>query len=392
MEDISAVNDAPVVRLLDKVLQEAVRLKASDIHFEAFSDGFKVRCRVDGVIIDLTSPPPQLFAPVISRIKVLANLDVAESRVPQDGRLAVNIGDKDIDMRVSTLPTVFGESVVLRVLDKDQGVVAIDELGMWEDDLPRFKSLFSLPNGLVLVTGPTGSGKTTTLYSFMSELNSVERKIITTEDPVEYDMPGAVQIPIDSKIGLDFSTSLRTILRQDPDIIMVGEIRDEETAQIAVQAALTGHLVLSTLHTNNAPGAITRLIDMGIEPYLITSTLRAVIAQRLVRKICPHCIDTYHPSEAEKEAFGLNDGEDLRFFKGSGCDKCNNSGYKGRTALFEFLEVKDDLHFAIMQRVSTAGIRDKAIQMGMVTIREDGLRKARRGITTLEEVFKETQL
>ncbi len=391
MDTMDALNDAPVVQLLDKVLREAVRLNASDVHFESFLDGFKIRCRVDGVVVNLISPPAQLFSPLISRIKVLANLDVAESRVPQDGRMVVNVDDKEIDMRVSTLPTVFGESVVLRVLDKERGVVSVDELGIWDEDVAKFKRLFSLANGMVLVTGPTGSGKTTTLYSFMNELNTIDKKIITTEDPVEYDMQGTVQIPIDPKIGLDFAKSLRTILRQDPDIIMVGEIRDEETAQIAVQAALTGHLVLSTLHTNNAPGAITRLIDMGIEPYLITSTLRAVIAQRLVRKICPKCIDSYKPTSAEMEAFGLREA-DGPFFKGAGCDFCNGSGYKGRTGLFEFLEVGKELHFAIMERISTTGIREKAIEMGMVSIREDGLRKARKGITTLEEVFKETQL
>ncbi len=386
--------EAPVVQLLDKILSEAVRLKASDIHFEVFGDGFKVRCRVDGVIRDLASPPEELFSPLISRIKVLANLDVAETRVPQDGRIQTAINGRFLDFRVSTLPTITGESVVLRILDKQSIEVDITQLGIWEEDLHIYQSILNFPNGVVLVTGPTGSGKTTTLYSFLRELNTVDRKLMTVEDPVEYDLPGVVQIPINPKIGLDFARVLRTMLRQDPDIIMVGEIRDEETAEISIHAALTGHLVFSTLHTNNAPGAVTRMMDMGIEPYLITATFRAVIAQRLVRRICQNCIEVYRPNPLEVEAFSLTEEEisEVRFFKGSGCDECNHTGYKGRLGIFEVMPMTTDLAMLVLDRVSTEGLRQKAKEQGMVTLREDGLRKARAGMTTLEEVLRETQM
>ncbi len=387
-------NSTPVVQLLDAILSEAVSLKASDIHFEVFSDGFKVRARVDGVIRDLANPPEELFPPLISRIKVLSNLDVAETRVPQDGRMQMKIAGRNIDFRVSTLPTITGESVVLRILDRSAIEVNLTDLGIWEDDLHLYQSLLSFPNGMILVTGPTGSGKTTTLYAFLRELNSVDRKVMTVEDPVEYDLPGVVQIPINPKIGLDFALVLRTILRQDPDVIMVGEIRDKETAEISVHAALTGHLVFSTLHTNNAPGTITRLIDMGIEPYLITATLRAVIAQRLVRRICPHCIDVYHPTQMEIDAFRLTDADlrEGRFFKGQGCSQCGGSGYKGRIGIFEFLGIGPDLHPLILDRISTEGLWRKAKELGMVSLREDGLRKVKLGLTTLEEVLRETQM
>ncbi len=386
--------EAPVVQLLDKILSEAVRLKASDIHFEVFGDGFKVRCRVDGVVRDLASPPEELFSPLISRIKVLANLDVAETRVPQDGRIQTTIDGRSLDFRVSTLPTITGESVVLRILDKQSIEVDITQLGIWEEDLHIYQSILNFPNGVVLVTGPTGSGKTTTLYSFLRELNTIDRKLMTVEDPVEYDLPGVVQIPINPKIGLDFARVLRTMLRQDPDIIMVGEIRDEETAEISIHAALTGHLVFSTLHTNNAPGAVTRMMDMGIEPYLITATFRAVIAQRLVRRICPNCIEVYRPSPLEIEAFGLTEQEvgEARFFKGRGCDECNHTGYKGRLGIFEVMPMTTDLATLVLDRVSTEGLRQKAKEQGMFTLREDGLRKARAGMTTLEEVLRETQM
>ncbi len=387
-------NAAPVVQLLDAILSEAVSLKASDIHFEVFSDGFKVRARVDGVIRDLANPPEDLFSPLISRIKVLANLDVAETRVPQDGRIQMKINGRDVDFRVSTLPTITGESVVLRILDRSAIDVNLTDLGIWEEDLHLYQSLLSFSNGMVLVTGPTGSGKTTTLYAFLKELNTVDKKIITVEDPVEYDLPGAVQIPINAKIGLDFALALRTILRQDPDIIMVGEIRDKETAEMSIHASLTGHLVFSTLHTNNAPGAITRLIDMGIEPYLITATLRAVIAQRLVRKICPNCIDTYHPTQIEIDAFNLSDSDirEGKFFKGRGCEECGGSGYKGRIGIFEFLGIGTEFRPLILDRVSTEGLWRKAKELGMVSLREDGLRKVKMGLTTLEEVLRETQM
>ncbi len=392
---VNQIDSAPVVRLLDAILEEAVNLKASDIHFEIFpQEGFKVRCRVDGVIREIASPSVELFPSIVARIKVLANMDVAENRVPQDGRIQLLINGKEVDFRVSTLPTISGESVVMRILDKGAMQVEMQDLGIWEEDLDVYERLISYSNGMILVTGPTGSGKTTTLYSFLRRLNKTEKKLITVEDPVEYDLPGVVQIPVNYKIGLDFASVLRTILRQDPDVVMVGEIRDSETAQIAVQAALTGHLVLSTLHTNNAPGTINRLIDMGIEPYLITATVRAVIAQRLVRKICMNCIDTYVPNEVEKEAFDLTD-DDLkegRFFKGKGCEACRGSGYKGRIGLFELMPITSDLHPFILDRISTEGLLMRAKELGMVTLREDGLRKVKKGLTTLEEVLRETQL
>ncbi len=395
MEVYNQINEAPVVRLLDAIMQESVSLGASDIHFEIFpQEGFKVRCRVDGVIREIASPSVDLFSPIVARIKVLANMDVAENRIPQDGRIQMMIGDKDVDFRVSTLPTVTGESVVMRILDKRSMHVDMEDLGIWEEDLELYESLLSYSNGMILVTGPTGSGKTTTLYSFLRQLNKVDSKLITVEDPVEYDLPGVVQIPVNYKIGLDFASVLRTILRQDPDVVMVGEIRDTETAQIAVQAALTGHLVLSTLHTNNAPGTINRLVDMGVEPYLITATVRAVIAQRLVRKICMNCIDTYVPNEIEIEAFDLTEGEisSGQFFKGVGCEVCGGSGYKGRIGLFELMLVTPDLHPFILDRISTEGLLMRAKELGLVTLREDGLRKVKMGLTTLEEVLRETQL
>ncbi len=391
---MSAGSSAPVVQLLDAILSEAVGLKASDVHFEIFPEGFKVRARVDGVVRDLASPPEELFSPIVSRIKVLAGLDVAENRVPQDGRIRMRINGKDVDFRVSTLPTVTGESVVLRILDKGNIDIRLEELGIWEEDIHLYQSLLEFTNGMILVTGPTGSGKTTTLYAFLKELNQIHRKLITVEDPIEYDLPGVVQVPINPKIGLDFAVILRTILRQDPDVIMVGEIRDRETAEISIHSALTGHLVFSTLHTNNAPGAITRLIDMGIEPYLITATLRAAIAQRLVRRICPECIEVYEPTQAEIDAFGLTE-EDLkegRFFKGVGCEACGGSGYRGRIGIFEFLGISTELHPLILDRISTEGLFRRAKELGMVSLREDGLRKVKMGLTTLEEVLRETQL
>ncbi len=391
---MSAGASAPVVQLLDAILSEAVELKASDVHFEVFPEGFKVRARVDGVVRDLASPPEELFSPIVSRIKVLAGLDVAENRVPQDGRIRMRINGKDVDFRVSTLPTVTGESVVLRILDKGNIDIQLGELGIWEEDIHLYQSLLEFTNGMILVTGPTGSGKTTTLYAFLRELNQIHRKLITVEDPIEYDLPGVVQVPINPKIGLDFAVILRTILRQDPDVIMVGEIRDRETAEISIHSALTGHLVFSTLHTNNAPGAITRLIDMGIEPYLITATLRAVIAQRLVRRICPQCIEVYEPTQAEIDAFGLDEDElrEGRFFKGVGCEACGGSGYRGRIGIFEFLGVSTELHPLILDRISTEGLFRRAKELGMVSLREDGLRKVKMGLTTLEEVLRETQL
>ncbi|NQT46355.1 MAG: type II secretion system ATPase GspE [Candidatus Omnitrophica bacterium] len=384
----------PVVRLLNLILLQGIRDRASDIHFEPFEDEFKIRYRVDGILYNITSPPRDLSLAITSRIKVMASLDIAERRLPQDGRIALTIEGKGIDLRVSTLPTVFGESVVVRILDKSVVSLSLDQVGVADDMKESLKKIITKPNGIILSTGPTGCGKTTTLYSCLREINKIEYKIITTEDPVEYDIAGIIQVPIRSKINLNFATCLRHILRQDPDIIMVGEIRDAETAQIAIQASLTGHLVFSTLHTNDAPGAITRLINMGIEPYLITSTLEAVLAQRLVRVICNNCKEEYKPSTKELKEAGILPGDPEAkkpFFRGKGCVQCNKSGYKGRTGIYEFLIITDKLRPFIVKRSQTAHIREAAKDSGMRSLREDGLLKVHQGITTISEVARETQ-
>ncbi len=386
-------SQAPVVKLLNLVLLQAIKDKASDIHFEPFEDVFKIRYRVDGILYEITHPPKSLSLAVSSRIKVMANLDIAETRLPQDGRIMMNIAGHSVDLRVSTLPTVFGESVVMRVLDRSVVSLSIDEIGMLDDTKKRLLSLISKPNGIILSTGPTGCGKTTTLYSCLRIINKIDYTIITTEDPVEYDIPGIIQVNIKPKINLTFATCLRHILRQDPDIIMVGEIRDPETAQISIQASLTGHLVFSTLHTNDAPGSITRLIDMGVEPFLITSTLEAVIAQRLVRTICPDCKTEYTPDEKELSQLDLTprDVEGKKFYYGKGCKKCNGIGCRGRTGIFEILMIDDNIRPIIIERSSTAAIREAAREGGMRTLREDGLAKIYDGITTIAEVIRETQ-
>jgi len=391
-------SQTPVVKLLDTVLLQAVNEKASDVHFEPFENDYRIRYRVDGVIYELARPPFSLHLAIASRIKVIANLDVAESRLPQDGRIMMTIDGRNIDLRVSTLPTVYGESIVMRVLDKSAGHLALDKIGMQKDTREKMRQLVKLDNGVILVTGPTGSGKTTTLYSALKEVNTVDRKIITTEDPVEYDIGGLIQVPINTKIDLTFAKSLRAILRQDPDIIMVGEIRDEETAQIATQAALTGHLVFSTLHTNDAPGAVTRLLDMEVEPFLITSTLRGVIAQRLIRKICKECKEAYSPTDGELEDLGMTQGElekqrnSLKFFRGKGCEKCNKSGYKGLTGIYEIFILTEGLRAMIIERVPSTELMQLARSEGMRTLREDGILKILEGETTVEEILKETQL
>ena len=325
---------APVVKLLNMILLRAVREKASDVHFEPFEKDYKIRYRIDGICYDAAHPPRDLSLAISSRIKVMANLDVAENRLPQDGRIMMDVEGKAVDMRVSTLPTLYGESIVMRVLDKSVVSLSLDQIGMDEDIKSKIREIIKRPNGIFLTTGPTGSGKTTTLYSCLREINKIDYKIITTEDPVEYDIEGIIQVAINTKIDLTFARTLRHILRQDPDIIMVGEIRDAETAEIAVQSALTGHLVFSTLHTNDSPGAVTRLVDMGVEPFLITSTVRAVLAQRLIRKICSKCRKEYKPSEPELLEFGISKEKikGMKFYKGEGCEVCNNSGYKGRIA------------------------------------------------------------
>ncbi len=383
---------APVVKLLNLVLLQAIRDQASDIHFEPFEDEFKIRYRVDGVLYEMNPPPLHLALAVISRIKVMADMDISERRLPQDGRIMLSIGGKPVDLRVSTLPTMFGESVVMRVLDRSVVSLDLDKLGLREDDHETITDLCSLPNGIIIVTGPTGSGKTTTLYSCLNHLNDVERKIITTEDPVEYDLEGIMQTQIDPEIDVTFANCLRSILRQDPDIILVGEIRDLETAKIAVQASLTGHVVFSTLHTNDAPSAITRLIDLGVEPFLIAATFEAIIAQRLVRRICTNCKEEYVPNEDQLMEVNLKpeDVEGKKFARGQGCEKCNNTGYKGRMAIFEIMLLTEQIKKLIIEQASTDSIRRMAKEQGMRTLRESGLLAIFDGITTIEEVVRET--
>jgi len=396
-KDVSSLQElasqAPVVKLLNLVLLQAVKDKASDIHFEPFEDIFKIRYRVDGVLYEITHPPKSLSLAITSRIKVMANLDIAETRLPQDGRIMMNVTDHNIDLRVSTLPTVFGESVVMRVLDRSVVSLSVDEIGILDYAKKKLLKVIQKPNGIILATGPTGCGKTTTLYSCLRIINKVGYKIITTEDPVEYDIAGIIQVNIKPKINLTFATCLRHILRQDPDIIMVGEIRDPETAQIAIQASLTGHLVFSTLHTNDAPGAVTRLIDMGVEPFLITSTLEAIVAQRLVRTICPDCKTEYVPDEKELSQLELTprDVEGKKFYYGKGCKKCNDIGYRGRVGIFEVLMMDDNIRSLIIERSSTAAIREAAREGGMKTLREDGLIKIYDGLTAIKELVRETQ-
>jgi type IV pilus assembly protein PilB len=385
-------NQAPIIRFVNLVLYQAVQDRASDIHFEPFENEFKIRYRVDGALYEMAPPPKQLALPVLSRIKVIAGLNIAERRVPQDGRIKLSIGGRSIDLRVSTLPTQFGESVVLRVLDQSVVQLDVENIGMPDDIYQTFSYDISKPNGIVIVTGPTGSGKTTTLYAALKRLNTIESKLLTAEDPVEYDIEGIMQIPVHEGIGVTFARILRAFLRQDPDVILVGEIRDRETAEIAIQASLTGHLVFSTLHTNDASGAITRLIDMGIEPFLITSTLEAAMGQRLVRTICPHCRTTYSPEKDVLERLGLRPESvaGRPFYYGAGCKQCNETGYRGRCGIFEYLRITDPVRDLINQRKPTLVIRDKAVEMGMRTLRDDGIRCILDGYTTVDEVLKYT--
>jgi type IV pilus assembly protein PilB len=385
-------NAAPVVKLLNSILLQAVRDRGSDIHLEPFEHEFKVRYRVDGVLYEMMPPPIQLARPVISRVKVMANLDIAETRLPQDGRIELNIGGNPVDLRVSSLPTMYGESVVMRVLDRGNVSLNLEQVGLRAEELKLIRALLEKPNGIILVTGPTGSGKTTTLYSALNELNTEDVKIITTEDPVEYDLEGICQCQINDDIGVTFAACLRSILRQDPDKILVGEIRDLETAQIAAEASLTGHIVLSTLHTNDAPSAVTRLLDLGLEPFLITATLEAIIAQRLVRRICANCRSSYEPTDEELYELELTRGEieGKEFHYGTGCKKCNGSGYKGRIAVFEIMVISDRIRDMIMNMASTADLRNAAKEEGMRMLRDSGLLHIYDGISTIEEVVKET--
>lgn len=390
IEEMASI--APVRKLLNLVILQAIKDKSSDIHFEPFEAEFKIRYRIDGVLYEMVPPPRQLALAITSRIKVMSNLNIAERRVPQDGRLELNVSGNPVELRISVLPTMFGESVVMRVLDRSVVSLDMEKLGLRDDELTLMYRLLKLPNGIILVTGPTGCGKTTTLYAALNFLNDVGVKIITTEDPVEYDLDGVMQVQIRPEIGVTFATCLRHILRQDPDKILVGEVRDKETAEIAIQSSLTGHLVFSTLHTQDAPTTITRLIDMGVEPYLVTATLEATVAQRLVRRICLQCKEEYAPSEEMLMMLNLTpqDVRGKQFYYGRGCDACNNTGYKGRMAIFEIMVTDDELREVIMEGGSTGMLRDVAMRHGMRSLRDSGLLAIYDGNTTIEEVSKET--
>lgn len=400
-EDVAHLKDlaseAPVIRLVNLLIAKAVEGRASDIHIEPFEGKLRVRYRIDGVLMDAESPPKRLQAAVISRIKLMAKMNIAERRLPQDGRIRIEVGGKDLDIRVSTVPTIYGESVVMRLLDRASVLLDLSELGFPREAEQQFEALIRRPHGILLVTGPTGSGKTTTLYAALRELNSVEKKIITIEDPVEYQLEGVNQIQVKPKIGLTFASGLRHIVRQDPDVILVGEIRDRETAEIAIHAALTGHLVLSTLHTNDAAGAITRLLDMGIEDYLVSSTLIGVLAQRLIRRICSNCKVSYVPEEGAFQPLTPNPQHpalgrrSLRLFKGQGCPECHFTGYFGRMGIFELLVIGEELQRLILEKADANAIREKAVKLGMKTLWQDGWEKVVAGITTLEEVLRVTQ-
>ena len=392
VEDVA--NSEPVRRLLNMVLLMAIKDHASDIHFEPFEDEFRIRIKADGVLYEMVPPPRHLAFAITTRIKVMANLDIAERRLPQDGRIELTVGGHPVDLRISVLPTMFGESVVMRILDRSVVSLDLAKVGMDAPTMALFRECIGKPNGIVLVTGPTGSGKTTTLYSALNELNAIEDKIITTEDPVEYDIDGIIQVPIDADIGNTFAACLRSILRQDPDIILVGEIRDTETAEIAVQASLTGHIVFSTLHTNDAPSTITRLKDMGVPTFLITATVEGILAQRLVRRVCAVCRAEFQPTQEMLADLELKptDIAGKKFYKGKGCEVCNNTGYKGRVGLFEMMILNDDLREMILANASTDELRKKAKHYGMNTLRDSGLKAAFDGTTTIEEVIRETIL
>lgn len=395
LTSVEALADsAPVRKLLNMVLLLAIKDHASDLHFEPFEDEFRIRIKADGVLYEMVPPPRHLAFAITTRIKVMANLDIAERRMPQDGRIELTVGGHPVDLRVSVLPTMFGESVVMRVLDRSVVSLDLAKVGMDAPTMKAFREVMHKPNGIILVTGPTGSGKTTTLYSALSELNEITEKLITTEDPIEYDIDGIVQVPIDSQIGNTFAQCLRAILRQDPDKILVGEIRDLETAEIAIQASLTGHTVFSTLHTNDAPSTITRLRDMGIAPFLITATVEAILAQRLVRRVCTVCREESVPSSEMLQDLDMTAADIVgkKFYRGKGCDVCNNTGYKGRVGLFELMIMNDNLRDMIMQNASRDELRDTARSYGMVSLRDAGMAAAYEGRTTLEEVIRETVL
>ncbi len=394
-EDVNHLRDmafeAPVVRLVNLLIENAIGAEASDIHIEPFEDTLRVRYRLDGILFEQEAPPRRLQAAVTSRIKLMAEMNIAERRLPQDGRIRVTLHGRRVDIRVSTMPTVHGESIVMRLLDRASVFLPLEKLGFAPDTLARFDALIKRPHGILLVTGPTGSGKTTTLYGALDKINSTDLKIITVEDPVEYQLKGVNQIPVKPKIGLTFATGLRHIVRQDPDVILIGEIRDLETAEIAIQAALTGHLVFSTLHTNDAPGAITRLQDMGVEPYLVASVLEGVLAQRLLRRVCQACRTPDAPNAADLEALGIEGAAGAELWRGRGCDECRGTGYRGRTGIYELFPITEDARSLILRRAPSRDIRRQAVEHGMVTLRLDGWRKACAGVTTVEEILRVTQ-
>ena len=386
-------SDSPVIRLVNLMFSQAVRDNASDIHIEPYQNSLKIRQRLDGILYDMLNPPKHVQSALISRIKIMANLNIAEKRLPQDGRIELKVANKDVDIRVSTLPTAFGERVVLRLLDKSSVLISLTDLGMPDDRFIPFSEQIRAANGIVLVTGPTGSGKTTTLYAALTSINNTDINIITVEDPIEYRISGIGQVQVNPKIDLTFASGLRSIVRQDPDVILVGEIRDTETAKIAIQSALTGHLVFSTLHTNDAASAITRLIDMGIEPFLISSSINAILAQRLVRIICPHCKEGYTPDPIAISKLGLTpeEMEGKLVYRGKGCSKCHHTGFKGRCGIFELLLMDQTMKHLVLNTVNANAIKNEAVKNGMVTLRRDGAQKVLQGITTIEEVYRVSQ-
>lgn len=389
---VDADADAPIIKLVHQVILEAIGRRASDIHLEPLEKRFRVRYRIDGVLIEVENPPKRLQLSIISRLKIMANISIAEKRIPQDGRIQIAVGGKQLDLRVSSLPTAHGESIVMRILDKEGLTLGLPELGFFSDDAGTFEKLITLPDGILLVTGPTGSGKTTTLYGCLHYINKPDRKIITVEDPVEYQLNGINQVPVRHDVGMTFASALRAMLRQAPNIVMVGEIRDLETAEIAINASLTGHMVFSTLHTNDAPGAVTRLIDIGVKPFLVSTSLRAVMAQRLVRKICKHCKRPYHADPKEIRSLNISPAQAAHatFAHGEGCADCNATGYRGRMGIFEIFVVNEEIQKMIYEHVGTAKLREKARSLGMRTMREDGARKVTAGLTTIEEVVSIT--
>lgn len=391
-EDEVTDADAPIIKLVSLIILEAFRSRASDIHLEPQERKFRVRYRIDGVLHEVESPPKRLQAAVISRIKIMANMSIAEKRLPQDGRIQINVMGRDLDLRVSSVPSNHGESIVMRILDKEGLQLGLPKLGFFSDDQQTFERMIGLSDGIILVTGPTGSGKTTTLYSCLNYINKPDRKIITVEDPVEYQMSGINQVQVRADIGMTFAAALRSMLRQAPNIIMIGEIRDLETAEIAVNASLTGHLVFSTLHTNDAPSAVTRLIDIGVKPFLVASSTRGIMAQRLVRKICDKCKESYKATDRELRLLGpmAEQFSNVELVRGAGCDACNHTGYKGRIGIFEIFVINDEVRHMIFEQAAAASLRRRARELGMRTLREDGLRKVMSGMTTLAEVFRVT--